>query len=261
MFSYTELRLFEKLFGMDSGYVLDFTNDLFQDFIHDSIGINIYEENYVNNVKEERSSSSKANILRYIWKHETPELVLKLNIDLVEYYEWNTLYIDNEDKQILSRIKLILNNHSNSELISKTLSGEHRIIDLIEDINKSISDGKCVFALDRLHTLLHNILRDLCHSHKIQVENKDRVDQLFKKYTNFLKNNEYIESKMASIIFRNMGSILSEYNSIRNHKSYAHDNEILTPIESSFILKNAICILKFIKNIDNNFDFNKKYLL
>lgn len=54
MFSYTELRLFERLFGMDSGYVLDFTNDSFRDFVHDSIGINIYEEHYVKTVDLKR---------------------------------------------------------------------------------------------------------------------------------------------------------------------------------------------------------------
>lgn len=65
-----EKRNFERLFGMATGYVLDFSNGTFQDFVLDSIGRNIFEEKY-------RIGSAKANCLRGFWKTEPNGVVGK----------------------------------------------------------------------------------------------------------------------------------------------------------------------------------------
>jgi len=41
-----ELKLVDELFGMSSGYVLDFLNSTFADFFEREIGINIYDDAY-----------------------------------------------------------------------------------------------------------------------------------------------------------------------------------------------------------------------
>ncbi len=41
-----EKRNFEALFGMGSGYVLDFTTRLFDEFVFDSTGLSILDEKY-----------------------------------------------------------------------------------------------------------------------------------------------------------------------------------------------------------------------
>jgi hypothetical protein len=48
----------EKFFGMESGYVIDFSNNSFQEFILENLNIDIYDEKYNYN------SGSKANRLR-----------------------------------------------------------------------------------------------------------------------------------------------------------------------------------------------------
>jgi hypothetical protein len=62
----------ESLFGMASGYVLDFTNASFADFIRTSVGVDPYE-NY---------SGSKAQVLRQFWQQEpmakTQQVLLEL---------------------------------------------------------------------------------------------------------------------------------------------------------------------------------------
>ena len=65
--SSVELMVFEKLFNMQSGYVLNFSNRTFDQFIFESVGINVRDEHYINNVEQTMYSSSKANILRYFW--------------------------------------------------------------------------------------------------------------------------------------------------------------------------------------------------
>jgi hypothetical protein len=41
-----EKRKLERAFGMASGYVLDFSNRTFEEFILDSVGIEIYDDKY-----------------------------------------------------------------------------------------------------------------------------------------------------------------------------------------------------------------------
>jgi len=41
-----ELKLIDELFGMSSGYVLDFTNSTFADFFRREAGIDIYDNAY-----------------------------------------------------------------------------------------------------------------------------------------------------------------------------------------------------------------------
>jgi Restriction endonuclease len=71
----------EKLFGMESGYVIDFSNNSFQEFIFENINIDIYDEKYNYN------SGSKANRLRGFWKKESNILVGELLENLLEYWK------------------------------------------------------------------------------------------------------------------------------------------------------------------------------
>lgn len=41
-----ELKVIDELFGMSSGYVLDFTNSTFADFFRREVGIDIYDNAY-----------------------------------------------------------------------------------------------------------------------------------------------------------------------------------------------------------------------
>lgn len=250
MFSAIELKVFEKLLEMDFGYVLDFSNNTFNDFIISSIGIDVYDECFLDNVKKKQGTASKANILRYLWKYKDFEDALKLTSDFIEYYE---IFSACPDVNLLNKAKSILNRYSDSLPVISERSSEKRIIDLIREINRLIVDKNPIFAIDRLHTLLHNILRNLCYSHNINFNKNEGIDKLFKKYVSFLKNNEYIESKMSEAVFKSSGSLLSMFNNVRNNNSYAHDNQVLSQEESLLIFKQVVNIMEFISEIDDNF--------
>lgn len=53
-----EKRKLERALGMGSGYVPDFSNRTFEEFILESVGIEIYDEKY------DYASGSKANRMR-----------------------------------------------------------------------------------------------------------------------------------------------------------------------------------------------------
>ncbi len=83
-----ERRQLETLFDMGGGYVLDFSNRTFSEFVADSVSIDIYEDKY------HHGSGSKANRLRGFWRVETEHLVGKLIRDLVEYAEFVNTDVD-----------------------------------------------------------------------------------------------------------------------------------------------------------------------
>lgn len=77
--TFLEKRKFEQFLGMASGYVLDFSNRSFAEFVHESTGRNIYDSRY------DYGSGSKANRLRAFWQKEENALVGKLMSDILDY--------------------------------------------------------------------------------------------------------------------------------------------------------------------------------
>lgn len=77
--TFVERRKLEQVFGMASGYVLDFSNRTFEEFVFESTGRNIFESRY------DYGSGSKANRLRAFWQKEDNRVVGKLLKDLLDY--------------------------------------------------------------------------------------------------------------------------------------------------------------------------------
>lgn len=77
--TFMEKSKFEKLLGMETGYVLNFSNRSFAEFVRDSTGRNIYDERY------SYASGSKANRLRAFWQKEENSVVGKLMCDMLDY--------------------------------------------------------------------------------------------------------------------------------------------------------------------------------
>ena len=76
--TFIEKTKLEKLFAMGGGYVLDFSDRTFAEFVVESTGKEIYDAKY------EYASGPKANRLRAFWKAEPNYLVGKLIFDLLE---------------------------------------------------------------------------------------------------------------------------------------------------------------------------------
>lgn len=68
----------EHLLEMGGGYVLDFSNATFADFIQTSVGVDIDSSEY---------TGSKAARLRQLWQKESNEVVVKLSLEMFEHAE------------------------------------------------------------------------------------------------------------------------------------------------------------------------------
>jgi|SRR5579862_1801985 len=77
--TFIEKQKFEKLLGMASGYVLDFSDRTFSEFVSDSTGRDIFDSKY------NYRSGSKANRLRAFWQKEDNSVVGKLMRDMLDY--------------------------------------------------------------------------------------------------------------------------------------------------------------------------------
>jgi 23S rRNA pseudoU1915 N3-methylase RlmH len=76
-----ERRILEKLFGMEAGYVLNFSDRTFGEFMSEAVDSDIHCDRYA------AEGTSKARKLRAFWKLEPDHLVGKLLLDLIDYGE------------------------------------------------------------------------------------------------------------------------------------------------------------------------------
>lgn len=76
-----ELKLVDELFGMSSGWVLDFTNATFDDFFRREVGVDVYDDVYAS------GSGSKGKRLRAFLTVGQPRAIVRALSSLWEYRE------------------------------------------------------------------------------------------------------------------------------------------------------------------------------
>ena len=172
--SVEKLRL-EKLFEMESGYVLNFSNRTFKEFFIENFGIDI------ENSKYDYASCSKANRLRAFWMKEDNATVGKLIFKLLEHWklgkELNFREINPQEKALFDEClkiseRLIKNKPKESPLqqeiglrkkqeLENTKSYQlNLLLQMFEDLTKSSEPQKRGFLLQDLLNrlfLIHEI--------------------------------------------------------------------------------------------------------
>ena len=251
----------EKYLGMESGYVLDFSNRTFQEFILENTGLDIYDDKY------DYASGSKANRLRAFWKEEPNYIVGKLLKDFVEYWEARKLinYSSqrDDDKALKGEVLKIasrLTENSPVENIDaiKPITDEKDFATLANTIRETIYKNQPELALDRLHTFVTKYIRVLCKRHGVVCDRKKPLHSIFGEYIKKLKEKGAIQSVMAERILKMSISILESFNDVRNNQSFAHDNSLLNHNESILIFNNVSSTIRFIESIEKTLDIEKK---
>ena len=195
--SNVEKRGFERLFGMGSGYVLDFSNRTFDEFVLDSVGRSIFDEKY--NV----GSGSKANRLRGFWAIEPNYTVGELLSDLLAYATENG--VSAELEQLVENCRRttarLLQSTPVPELDALNPNAPERDFEaLAKSVREAIERNQPESALDRLHTFVMKYLRVLCERHGISLERDKPLHSLVGEYVKRLKEGGHIESEMTARI-------------------------------------------------------------
>lgn len=243
-----EKRKLERALGMQTGYVLNFSDRTFAEFILDSIGLDIYESKY------HYSSGSKANRLRAFWKIKDNHKVAKLLGDFFE--AWDELKGDGSPAhppedclQIVRRLKESAPVPDIETVVA--ITDERGFEQLAKSVRESIERNEPEAGLDRLHTYLVKFFRSLCRKHGIEFDQNKPLHSLAGEYIKALKVKDLIQSEMTERILKSTISILEAFNNVRNNQSYAHDNdEVLNHDESVLIFGHVTSAIRFIQSIE-----------
>ena len=258
--TYIEKANIEKFLGMKSGYVMDFSDRTFQEFIGEAVGLDIDNEKY------HYASNSKANRLRQFIKVESNYTFGKLLSAFCDYWlskvhigEFDPLNDENLYKECV-----IIAERLKQETIVEHIDAIQPNVDdrdfklLAKYIRESIEKNEPEAALDRLHTFTFRYLRELCDKHQIHYDKSDSLNAVFGKYVKFLVEDKYIESAMAEKILKYSINVIEAFNDIRNNKSFAHDNPVLNYQESVLIFNSVSNTIKFLESIETRIKKSKE---
>jgi hypothetical protein len=258
--TYIERANIEKFLGMKTGYVMDFSDRTFQDFVGEAVGLDIDNEKY------HYASNSKANRLRQFIKIESNYTFGKLLSTFCDYWlsKVHTGEIDYRDDENLYKECLKIADRLKQESIVEHINAIQPNADdrdfklLAKSIRDSIENNEPGTALDRLHTFTFRYIRELCDKHQIPYNKTDSLNAVFGKYVKFLVESKHIESVMAEKILKYSINVIEAFNDIRNNKSFAHDNPVLNYQESVLIFNNVSNTIKFIETIENSIKKTKE---
>jgi len=242
-----ERRKLEKLLGMGSGYVMNFSDRTFGDFF-DEYRVEIDAERY------RAGGSSKANRMRMFWKLDENSVVGRVISGLIDYASEEQCFGDSNPVLIEDCRKIaqrLLRDQPVAELDALSATTDERDFEVVaEHIREAIEKNQPEGALDRLHTFVIKFVRIACNFHGIEVNRDKPLHSLFGEYVKALRKGGYLESAMTDRILKSSISVLDAFNDVRNNKSLAHDNPILNYEESLLIFNHVAASVRFLKAVE-----------
>ena len=242
--------LLERFLEMGSGYVCDFSDRTFADFVVESVNVDVYTAEYT------EQGTSKAKRLRMFWKNESNYRTAKLLKDMLAYWRRQKEVADADLNRALFDncwdIVTRLEAESPVEDLSvfSENSGAVNFEHLADAIQQSIEAGTPEIALDRLHTYVVKYVRERCDVLGVGYAKDTPLHSLFGGYLKVLRRRGVVESEMTERILTSTISVLEAFNDVRNNRSLAHDNDLLKRAESTLIFRHVSNVLRFLQSAD-----------
>lgn len=243
--TYLEKNQLEKLFQMGGGYVLDFSNRTFQEFIADAVRRDIDDTKY------NYDSGSKANRLRRFWKVEPNPVVGMLTKAMVEYAET----VEGVDESLIPTGRKIAARLLDSAPVQEldaiqAITDDRTFEALARSVHDSIENNEPESGLDRLHTFVVKYVRTICADHGLTVAQEKPLHSSFGEYVKYLRGEGLLESEMTERILKSSISTLEAFNHVRNNQSFAHDNSLLSYEESLLIYNHVCASIRFLQSLE-----------
>jgi uncharacterized protein (TIGR02391 family) len=164
----TKLKL-ESILDMSGGYLLDFSNDAFADFVRSSLGFDPYAR-YAGEL-------SKARLLRLLWATESMASVAKLNLDLLEYWRTSLQLANRTPSDTHEAIREELVEYFRAQVsgpvaitteATVTNNKIHIVIheDLYDHIGRYLETGDHFHAVEESYKLVRKKLREITGKEK-----------------------------------------------------------------------------------------------
>jgi hypothetical protein len=237
---------------MSGGYVLDFSNRTFDEFVEDHTGLHIYHEKYA------LHGSSKANRLRTFWDEEPNHVVATLVRALMDYANENGSLSQQPPALLdscLQTIQRLSQATAVKDVDAFSATSDERDFEVIaREVQDAISSNKLESGLDRLHTFVIKYVRTVCTKHGISIDRDKPLHSLFGEYVKALQRSGHLESEMSRRILKSSISILEAFNDVRNDHSLAHDNPVLGYEESLLIFNHVAASMRFLRGLEAKID-------
>ncbi|KAB2894774.1 MAG: hypothetical protein D8M52_04400 [Chlorobi bacterium] len=240
--TFPERQFFERLLQMGGGYVLNFSNNNFEEFFRLGVGVNIYAPEY------NYASGSKANRLRGFWNVAPDHLVgraLRGLLDMVD-----GLSQERRDRAI----EIIVRLESQPHIPDLDALEVDFTDDLLERhaqaIRHLLQQSRADEAVDRMHTFTVLYFRNLSDAHNLPYDRDATLQYLCSAYVRDLRADGTIETVMGERILRNTLSTMDAFSSVRNDHSMAHGNPVVNVDEGWYILSTVLATFKFIRSVE-----------
>ena len=241
-----ERRKLERVLRMGEGYILNFSNKTFDEFMNETLGIEIYDEKYYGH------SGSKASRMRAFWDIEPGYMVAKLLEALVtdwgKYAGFGSEPPNEDFLKVLRRLKEAAPVPDIN--VIQPNAEEKGFEALAKAVREAIEKNEPEAGLDRLHTYLIKYFRNLCVKHGVTIDREKPLHSLVGEYIKAIKAKGFIESEITERILKSTISVMEAFNKIRNNHSFAHDNEVLNYHESLLIYGHVTSSIRFIETIE-----------
>lgn len=119
----------------------------------------------------------------------------------------------------------------------------------IADVKALIENTGATSAVDRVHTLFHGYLKELCRKNNIAFNEDANVTALFSQLRQNHPTFQSTGNTSANVdrMIRSLGAIVDVFNPIRNRESMSHPNEVLLDEPEAILFINiARSVLQYI---------------
>lgn len=233
--TFAEKHKLEKALNMN-GYVLDFSDRTFGDFVFDYTSLNIHDEKY------QGDWTSKAKKLRSFWNIESDIIVWNLLFWFAEYIE------DANNKKVVHDIANRLKAGWTVEKHIELVHGKTEVFNLLKsEILWHIKDDKYIESLDRIHTLFHAYLLETCNGLQLQCNKNELMSALlWKVKKNLLDKQKIVVWSFSEQVMSKIIQVLEKYHSVRNNQSLSHPNDVLSYNDAKFAVDMISICLSYI---------------
>ncbi len=246
----------ERVLGMESGWVLDFSDRTFNDFFYETVKIDPEEQSRLFIGR----GTSKAKRLRSYIEHDNPATVAKVLREMWAYRESLADWPSEGDEEKLresyfstiARIEGRLDAIDTSAI--EAFEPSETLEELVASIRRDLDATKPQAALDRLHVYCMKRFSALVRQHGGGDCGKDDpLHSRVGKYVKILCAQGNL-NPMSERIVRSSISVFEAMNPVRNDKTFAHDNNDLVEMEEArFIFDSVAAFLRYSKAIDGRY--------
>lgn len=252
------LHLVNDYIGVSQGYLGDFSYRSHQEFYPYCCGLDIdplklggtTRERFIY-ILETSEPSTQAKILRGV--------LAKYPVDSEVPVGSNARRTDKQYAEIQSWI----NRLENGPIVKAELSFSNETVDrAIRDFQVLVKENGAISGVDRIHTVLHGYLENVCDSAGILYDRNASLPGLFsilrREHPAFQPT--VVMSEETTRILRSMGAIIDSFNPVRNQASLAHPNrQLIDEAEATLMINAAQTLLQYIDTKLNNYNSLETY--